>query len=255
MSIKEMKKKLDEISDIEVLRKEVKKLIDSGANEKNFSKYLNEIKRYDLRVSKIKNMIQAERYEGYDCIVGIDEVGRGPLAGPVVACAIVMDINSPILNVDDSKKLTEKKREEIFELIKSNSISCGVGSVSPEEIDVTNILEATFRAMKKAYDSLKIENKKKLVLIDGNLQNPYIKDSKQIPIVKGDSKCYSIACASIVAKVTRDRYMNDLDLIYPEYDFKNNKGYGTKTHIDAIRKVGEIEKIHRKTFLKNITKK
>ncbi len=185
--------------------------------------------------------------EGYNIICGVDEAGRGPLAGPVYACAIIMKEDFIIPDVNDSKKLTEKKREELYDIIIENALDWSVASVSEAEIDEINILNATMKAMDMAISGLKITPD--LALIDGN-QNRGIKLRNQT-VIKGDSKSYNIAAASIIAKVTRDRFIIKMDEIYPQYGFKKHKGYGTKEHIENIRKYGPSE-IHRRTFLKNI---
>lgn len=185
-------------------------------------------------------------------IIGVDEAGRGPLAGPVVAAAVVINEYSSYLDeVNDSKKLTESKRERIFEnILNDNNILYGVGIVDADVIDEINILEATYIAMKKAIDDVidGIEEKY-LILVDGNRK---IKNCEynQETIVKGDSKSLSIATASIIAKVTRDRIMKELDLKIPGYNFSKHKGYGTKEHYKLLRENG-VSNIHRKSFLKN----
>ena len=185
-------------------------------------------------------------------IIGVDEAGRGPLAGPVVAAAVVINEYSSYLDeVNDSKKLTESKRERIFEnILNDNNILYGVGIVDADVIDEINILEATYIAMKKAIDDVidGIEGKY-LILVDGNRK---IKNCEynQETIVKGDSKSLSIATASIIAKVTRDRIMKELDLKIPGYNFSKHKGYGTKEHYKLLRENG-VSNIHRKSFLKN----
>lgn len=185
--------------------------------------------------------------EGYNIICGVDEAGRGPLAGPVYACAIIMKEDFIIPEVNDSKKLTEKKREALYDIILENALDWSVASVSEKEIDEINILNATMKAMDMAISGLKVVPD--LALIDGN-QNRGIKQNNKT-IIKGDSKSYNIAAASIIAKVTRDRFIIKMDELYPQYGFKKHKGYGTKEHIENIRKYGPCE-IHRRTFLKNI---
>ncbi len=185
--------------------------------------------------------------EGYNIICGVDEAGRGPLAGPVYACAIIMKEDFIIPEVNDSKKLTEKKREALYDIILENALDWSVASVSEKEIDEINILNATMKAMDMAILGLKVVPD--LALIDGN-QNRGIKQNNKT-IIKGDSKSYNIAAASIIAKVTRDRFIIKMDELYPQYGFKKHKGYGTKEHIENIRKYGPCE-IHRRTFLKNI---
>lgn len=178
-------------------------------------------------------------------ICGIDEVGRGPLAGPVTCTAIIMNLNDIVEGVDDSKKLSEKKREELFDKIVSAAIAVNTVSFDNTVIDEINILEATKRCMKAAIEGLAV--KPSVVLIDAlKLDIPY----PQISIIKGDALSYSIGAASIVAKVTRDRLMRAYDQLYPQYGFASNKGYGSQTHIDAIRAFGATP-IHRQTFIKN----
>lgn len=181
-------------------------------------------------------------------IAGFDEVGRGPLAGPVVAACVFVDpdfkYKKEYIQINDSKKINEKKREKIFELIKREFRYIGVGICSPEEIDKLNILQASLLAMKKAYESIEISAD--YLLIDGNKKINDL-DIPQKTIVKGDSSVLSIAAASIIAKVTRDRLMYDYDKIYPAYGFGKHKGYGTKQHLEAIKRFG-ICSIHRKSF-------
>ncbi len=180
--------------------------------------------------------------KGINFIAGIDEVGRGPLVGPVVTAAVILPKDFYDERINDSKKLTEKKRELLYDVIMENAISVGVGISSENVIDEINILNATKRAMLEAVNNLSV--KPEHLLIDAVKLNT---DIPQTSIIKGDAKSESIAAASIIAKVTRDRMMIELDKIHPEYDFKHNKGYGTKKHIEAIRKYGIIKE-HRKTF-------
>lgn len=190
----------------------------------------------------------------YKNVIGVDEAGRGPLAGPVVAAAVILKQYSEELDeINDSKKLTEKKREKLYDII-LNNFNVAVGIASVEEIDKLNILNADFLAMRRALKDLeKFQDAKKdyIVLVDGNLK---IKgyEGKQLPVVKGDAKSLSIAAASIIAKVTRDRIMKDLGLKYPDYDFEKNKGYGTKKHVEAIKTKGVLKNVHRKVFLRKI---
>lgn len=179
---------------------------------------------------------------GINFIAGIDEVGRGPLVGPVVTAAVILPKAFYDERINDSKKLTEKKRELLYDVIMENAISVGIGISSEDVIDEINILNATKRAMLEAVNNLSV--KPEHLLIDAVKLNT---DIPQTSIIKGDAKSESIAAASIIAKVTRDRMMIELDKIHPEYDFKHNKGYGTKKHIEAIRKYGIIKE-HRKTF-------
>lgn len=179
---------------------------------------------------------------GINFIAGIDEVGRGPLVGPVVTAAVILPKDFYDERINDSKKLTEKKRELLYDVIMENAISVGIGISTEDVIDEINILNATKRAMLEAVNNLSV--KPEHLLIDAVKLNT---DIPQTSIIKGDAKSESIAAASIIAKVTRDRMMVELDKIHPEYDFKHNKGYGTKKHIEAIRKYGIIKE-HRKTF-------
>lgn len=179
---------------------------------------------------------------GINFIAGIDEVGRGPLVGSVVTAAVILPKDFYDERINDSKKLTEKKRELLYDVIMENAISVGIGISSEDVIDEINILNATKRAMLEAVNNLSV--KPEHLLIDAVKLNT---DIPQTSIIKGDAKSESIAAASIIAKVTRDRMMVELDKIHPEYDFKHNKGYGTKKHIEAIRKYGIIKE-HRKTF-------
>ncbi len=184
-----------------------------------------------------------ELYEcGINYIAGIDEVGRGPLVGPVVTAAVILPRDFYDERINDSKKLTEKKRELLYDVIMENAVSVGIGISSEDVIDEINILEATKKAMIEAVNNLNV--KPEHLLIDAVKLNI---DIPQTSIIKGDAKSESIAAASIVAKVTRDRMMIELDKLHPEYDFKHNKGYGTKKHIEAIEKYGIIKE-HRKTF-------
>ena len=180
--------------------------------------------------------------KGYEFIAGTDEAGRGPLAGPVVAAAVILPKNTIITGVNDSKQLTEKKRNELFDIINEKALAVGVAFVDNKKIDEINILEASRLAMMEAIKKLKI--KADYVLSDAMPMNI---DVPVKPIIKGDALSESIAAASIIAKVTRDRFMDEMDKKYPEYGFKKHKGYPTKDHIEAIKKYG-ITDIHRKTF-------
>ncbi len=184
---------------------------------------------------------------GFKCVCGIDEAGRGPLAGPVFAAAVVLPVDCEIPGLNDSKKLTEKKRDALFEVIIEKAIAYSIASASEKEIDEINILNATYLAMNRAFDGLSV--KPDMALIDGN-REPGV-DAMQKTVVKGDSKSMSIAAASILAKVSRDRYMLEIAKLYPQYEFQKHKGYGTKLHYERIRENG-ISDVHRKTFLKVI---
>ena len=185
---------------------------------------------------------------GFSCICGVDEAGRGPLAGPVCAAAVILPEGAVIAGLDDSKKLTEKKRERLYDIIKESAVDYSVAYGTLEEIETVNILEATYLAMNRAIEGLNI--KPDFALIDGNRVPRGIKIPCET-IVKGDSKSMSVAAASVLAKVTRDRLMLEYDKKYPEYNFKKHKGYGTKEHTELIKQYGPCE-IHRLSFLKNI---
>ena len=185
------------------------------------------------------------REQGYRVICGIDEAGRGPLAGDVYAAAVILPEGIEIDGLDDSKKLSEKRREELFEIICERAEAYNIASASVEEIDRVNILQATFLAMRRALDGLSI--RPDFALVDGNRDPLLSVPSAQI--VKGDSLSKSISAASILAKVSRDRYMKELAVKYPQYAFEKHKGYGTKLHYERLREYG-ISDVHRKTFLK-----
>ncbi len=210
-----------------------------------------ELKR-QVKLEKERARIEAmkvyeKEYENHGWICGIDEVGRGPLCGPVVASAVILPKDCQILYLNDSKKLSEKKREELYDIIMEQAIAVGVGMASPERIDEINILQATYEAMRQAISGLKV---KPAVLLNDAVTIPGV-EIPQIPIIKGDAKSVSIAAASIIAKVTRDRMMVEYDRIYPGYDLASNKGYGTKVHMEALKTIGPCE-IHRRSFIKNI---
>lgn len=199
----------------------------------------------EKEVLRLEAMMEFERkYSEYDYICGIDEVGRGPLAGPVVAAAVILPKDSYYQYLNDSKKVTEKRRNKLYDEITAEAVSYGIGLVSPDIIDDINILQATYVAMKKAIDALSI--RPQMILVDA-VHIPDI-GIPQVGIVKGDAKSISIAAASIVAKVYRDRLMTEYDAIYPEYKFAKNKGYGTKEHMQALHEIG-MSPIHRKSFV------
>lgn len=191
----------------------------------------------------IQREIQAQH--GKILICGVDEAGRGPLAGPVCAAAVILPDGYEIPGLNDSKQLTDKKRRELFPVIKEQAIACGISMVDEKTIDEINILNATFLAMKNAIAQLSV--KPELALIDGNRVSDF--GVEAMAVVKGDARDASIAAASILAKVTRDRFMEEMDAQYPEYGFAVHKGYGTRRHYDAIREYGMCP-IHRRTFLK-----
>lgn len=211
------------------------------------NRYIRIQKERQDEIERSKEMFAFDqKYGQYELICGIDEVGRGPLAGPVMAAAVILPKDCDILYLDDSKKISEKRRELLYDEIIKKSLAYGIGSVSPEEIDEINILQATYKAMRKAISDLKL--KPDLALVDAETI-PNI-DIEQVSIVKGDSKSASIAAASILAKVTRDRMMVAYDKVYSHYNFESNKGYGSKEHVDAIKKYGPCH-IHRRSFIKN----
>ena len=206
-----------------------------------------QIKDYEAELERIKKLSFYEnKYSDYNFICGIDEVGRGPLAGPVVAGAVILPKDCDILYINDSKKLTAKKREELYKEITEKAVAWSAALCTPEEIDELNILQATYNAMKMAIHQL---NPQPDLLLNDAVKIPGV-DIKQVPIIRGDASSISIGAASIVAKVTRDAMMVEYDKIYPGYDFASNKGYGSAKHIEAIKTLGPTP-IHRKTFIKN----
>ncbi len=209
------------------------------------------IRRQQEKLSKERERLKAmrayeEEYGMYGNICGIDEAGRGPFAGPVVAGAVMLPKDAEILYLNDSKKLSEKKREQLYEEIMEKAAAVGVGIVGPERIDEINILQATYEAMRTAVSNLGIEPE---ILLNDAVTIPGI-DIRQVPIVKGDAKSVSVAAASIVAKVTRDRIMVRYEEEFPGYGFASHKGYGTAAHRESIKKMGACP-IHRRTFIKN----
>ena len=205
----------------------------------------------EQRLNELKEIDKSYFKKGYNYICGIDEAGRGPLAGPVVVAAVIMPKDSMIEGVNDSKKVSEKKREKLYELIIEEAISYSVGIVDQNEIDRINILNATKAGLTEAVRTLKV--KPELILVDA-LTNI---DTCGVPyqsIIKGDAKSYSIAAASIIAKVTRDKIMREWDKVYPQYGFEKHKGYGTAAHISAIKENG-LCPLHRLSFVKNIINK
>lgn len=215
--------------------------------KKLLAKAQKKIDAYQAELIRTENMkIYERKYGDYAYICGIDEVGRGPLAGPVVAAAVILPKDCNILYINDSKKLSEEKREALYDEIMEQAIAVGIGVVSHERIDEINILQATYEAMRQAVGKLSVQPD---LLLNDAVTIPGL-SMKQVPIIKGDAKSISIAAASIIAKVTRDRMMVELDRFYPEYGFAGNKGYGSGAHIEAIKTVGPC-KIHRKTFIKN----
>ena len=190
--------------------------------------------------------VYEKEYDMYRYICGIDEVGRGPLAGPVVAGAVILPKDDPVLYLNDSKKLSEKKRELLYDEIMEKAVATGIGIVGPQRIDELNILQATYEAMRMAITDLPVQPD---ILLNDAVTIPGV-EILQVPIIKGDAKSVSIAAASIIAKVTRDRLMVEYDKVLPGYDLASNKGYGTKAHIAGLKEHGPSP-IHRATFIKN----
>lgn len=211
-------------------------------------RYQKEIDKHNKEIERTYNMQAFERkYSEYQYICGIDEVGRGPLAGPVCAGAVILPKDVDILYINDSKQLSAAKREELYDIIRKKAIAVKTAYSSPEVIDDINILQATYRAMREAINELDV---KPDILLNDAVNIPEV-NIKQVPIIKGDAKSISIAAASIIAKVERDRLMAMYDELYPEYGFVKNKGYGSKEHIEALRKYGPCP-IHRRSFIKGL---
>lgn len=216
----------------------VQKLVDSARKR---------LEKYQAELERTESIKRYEReYDAYAYIAGVDEVGRGPLAGPVVACAVILEKDCDILYINDSKKLSAQKREELYDIIMEKAVSVGIGLVGPERIDEINILQATYEAMRQAIGNMQPQPE---VLLNDAVTIPGL-SMVQVPIIKGDAKSISIGAASIVAKVTRDRLMEEYDRIYPGYGFAGNKGYGSAEHIKAIKELGPTP-IHRRSFIKN----
>ncbi len=210
-------------------------------------KTYKEQEKMEQEILRIEGMLIYENeYAHVPYICGIDEAGRGPLAGPVVAAAVILPKDCRILYLNDSKQLSASKRDELYDIIMKEAVSVGVGIVSPERIDEINILQATYEAMRDAIAQLSPQPG---ILLNDAVKIPGV-SIPQVPIIKGDAKSLSIAAASVIAKVTRDRMMETYDELYPEYGFASNKGYGAKSHIEAIQTIGPSP-IHRATFIKN----
>lgn len=205
-------------------------------------KRLDNLEKERRRIEALK--VYEKQYEAYGYVCGIDEVGRGPLAGPVVAGAVILPKDCNILYINDSKKLSERKREELYDIIMEQAVAAGIGMVSPARIDEINILQATYEAMRQAIQNLAVTPD---ILLNDAVTIPEVK-IRQVPIIKGDAKSISIGAASIIAKVTRDRLMVEYDKVMPEYGFASNKGYGSQTHIEALKKYGPSP-IHRQSFI------
>ena len=247
-SIKDIKIKLEEAG-IEELESIMTDYVDDDRSGviNLLKKSKKRIDDYNRELARIDALKEYERkYSDCAYIAGIDEVGRGPLAGPVVAGVVILPKNCNILYINDSKKLSEKKREELYDIITKEALAFATAVVSPQRIDEVNILNATYEAMREAIGKLKI---KPDILLNDAVNIPGV-DIKQVPIIKGDAKSISIGAASIIAKVTRDRMMVGYDKLYPEYDFASNKGYGSAKHIEALKKHGKCP-IHRDSFIGN----
>lgn len=216
----------------------VKKLVEQA------KKRMEKLKAEIARTEQLKKY--EKEYGNYNYICGIDEVGRGPLAGPVVAGAVILPKDCDILYINDSKKLSAAKREELHDIIMEKAVAVGIGMASPKRIDEINILQATYEAMREAISKLGVEPD---ILLNDAVTIPQVA-IPQVPIIKGDAKSISIGAASIIAKVTRDRLMVDYDKIMPEYGFASNKGYGSAEHIEALKKYGPTP-IHRASFIGN----
>lgn len=216
-------------------------------NKREEERLKKQQEKLEKELARLKAMsVYEEQYASCSYICGIDEVGRGPLAGPVVAGAVILPKDHTILYLNDSKKLAEKKRELLYDEIMEHAVATGIGMVGPARIDEINILQATYEAMRMAIENLQV---KPDVLLNDAVTIPEV-EIPQVPIIKGDAKSISIAAASIIAKVTRDRLMKEYDQVIPGYDFAGNKGYGTKAHLEGLRRLGPSP-IHRRTFIRN----
>lgn len=216
-------------------------------NKREEEKLRKQQEKLEKELARMKQMsVYEEEYNMCEYICGIDEVGRGPLAGPVVAAAVILPKDQEILYLNDSKKLSEKKREMLYDEIMEKAVAVGIGFASPARIDEINILQATYEAMRMAIGKLSVRPD---VLLNDAVTIPEV-EIPQVPIIKGDAKSKSIAAASIIAKVTRDRLMVEYEEVMPGYDFASNKGYGTKAHIAGLKELGPTP-IHRRTFIGN----
>lgn len=251
MSIGEIKTEFKNISDDD--RQGIIKFIDAYSDDARagvitvVNKAKKRLDMLDAEQKRSEQMLVFEKKYtelGYRYICGIDEVGRGPLAGPVVACAVILPVNETILYLNDSKQVSKKKREELYDIILEKAVAYGLGVVSEQRIDEINILQATYEAMRMAVNNLKV---KPDILLNDAVKIPQV-NIPQVPIIKGDTLSASIAAASIVAKVTRDRMMQEYDEIYPGYDFAQNVGYGTAKHIAHLKETGPCP-IHRCSFI------
>lgn len=235
-------------------REELPRLLEEFAKDERagaaalVQRFRRKLAKEEKEDARLYEMLSYERkYEKYPHICGIDEAGRGPLAGPVVAGAVILPKGCTIRYLNDSKQLSEKMREQLYDEIMEKAVAVGVGMASPARINEINILQATYEAMREAIGKLSV---KPDILLNDAVRIPDVV-TEQVPIIKGDAKSLSIAAASVIAKVTRDRLMREYDKIMPEYGFASHKGYGAAAHIEALRKYGPSP-IHRATFLKNI---
>lgn len=246
-TISEIKKELEQADPAirEKLLKEYRQDSRSGVASlvRRYDREKEKTEKEKARIEQMK--IYEKKYDHLGYVCGIDEAGRGPLAGPVVAGAVILPHDSKILWLNDSKQLSARKREELYDVIMENAVAVGVGYASPARIDEINILQATYEAMRQAVSQLSVHPQ---ILLNDAVTIPDI-ELPQVPIIKGDAKSVSIAAASIIAKVTRDRLMVEYDKLMPEYGFAAHKGYGAQAHIDALKKYGPSP-IHRATFIK-----
>ncbi len=248
LNIQDIKMKLETAATIEreLYLEELKE--DSRAGVKKLvERYEKEKEKLEKEKYRVAAMMEFERkYAEYEFICGIDEVGRGPLAGPVVAGAVILPKDVEILYINDSKQLSEEKREALYLEIMEKSVATGIGIVPPGVIDEINILQATYEAMRIAVSKLSV---KPNLLLNDAVTIPLV-NIKQVAIIKGDARSVSIAAASIIAKVTRDHMMSEYSKLYPHYEFHKNKGYGSSAHIEALKEFGPCP-IHRESFIKN----
>lgn len=234
---------LDQLSSLIAMYKEDERV----GVQRLLQKAQRDIEKREKERDRLKAMRQFEdQYNEYEFICGIDEVGRGPLAGPVVAAAVILPKDCEILYLNDSKQVSEKKREELYDIIMEKAIAVGIGSAANTTIDDINILNATYVAMREAIQNLKVTPD---ILLNDAVHIPEV-NIKQVSIIKGDARSVSIAAASIIAKVTRDRLMKQYDGVFPQYGFASNKGYGSKEHIQALKEFGPCL-IHRHSFISN----
>ena len=251
MNMEEKKKRMKELVDLlNRAGRAYYQEADEIMSNYEYDRLYDELEALEKETARIYQLQQYERdYENEGLICGIDEVGRGPLAGPVVAGAVILPKNCEILYLNDSKQLSAEKREQLYDVILEHAVAVGIGIVSPQRIDEINILQATYEAMRQAIEKL---NPQPAVLLNDAVRIPQVA-IQQVPIIKGDAKSVSIAAASIVAKVTRDRMMEQYEEVFPGYGFARNKGYGSKEHIEALQTMGPTA-IHRRSFIGHFVK-